>query len=165
MITLENSLRHLAWSNQKFFSLFGEMPEEVFSLRSAENEWSIGELLVHVIDAQRWFKYCLEGGVEWTLPKLKPITNASIALEYLPVLADLDVIFLDHLGLKDEEIIFHAGGITKSEMRSFILSQPAIHMSEHKGEIATILKQHGFHINLNGLDVRSYVNETKANQK
>ena len=165
MITLENSLRHLAWSNQKFFSLFGEMPEEVFSLRSAENEWSIGELLVHVIDAQRWFKYCLEGGVEWTLPKLKPITNASIALEYLPVLADLDVIFFDHLGLKDEEIIFHAGGITKSEMRSFILSQPAIHMSEHKGEIATILKQHGFHINLNELDVRSYVNYTKTNQK
>ena len=165
MITLEISLRHLAWSNQKFFSLFGEMPEEVFSLRSAENEWSIGELLVHVIDAQRWFKYCLEGGVEWTLPKLKPITNASIALEYLPALADLDVIFLDHLGLEDEEIIFHAGGITKSEMRSFILSQPAIHMSEHKGEIATILKQHGFHINLNELDVRSYVNETKANQK
>ena len=44
---------------------------------------------------------------------------------------------------------------------SFILSQPAIHMAEHKGEIATILKQHGFHINLNELDVRSYVNETK----
>ena len=165
MITLEISLRHLAWSNQKFFSLFGEMPEEVFSLRSAENEWSIGELLVHVIDAQRWFKYCLEGGVEWTLPKLKPITNASIALEYLPILADLDVIFLDHVRLEDEEIIFHAGGITKGEMRSFILSQPAIHMSEHKGEIATILKQHGFHINLNELDVRSYVNETKAKQK
>ena len=165
MITLEISLRHLAWSNQKFFSLFGEMPEEVFSLRSAENEWSIGELLVHVIDAQRWFKYCLEGGVEWTLPKLKPITNASIALEYLPALADLDVIFLDHLGLEDEEIIFHAGGTMKSEMRSFILSQPAIHMSEHKGEIATILKQHGCNINLNELDVLSYVNYTKTNQK
>ena len=107
MITLEISLRHLAWSNQKFFSLFGEMPEEVSTLRSAENEWTVGELL------------------------------------------------------EDEEIIFHAGGNPRSGTRSFILSQPSFHMSEHKGEIATILKQHGFHINLNELDVRSYVNETK----
>jgi hypothetical protein len=37
-------------------------------------------------------------------------------------------------------------------------------MSEHKGEIATVLKQHGFHINLNDLDVRSYVNYTKTAQ-
>ncbi|MFZ4108116.1 MAG: hypothetical protein ACOYK4_03840 [Candidatus Planktophila sp.] len=70
MITLEISLRHLAWSNQKFFTLFDEMPEKVFSLRSADNEWTVGE-------------------------------------------------------------------------------------------IATILKQHGFHINLNELDVRTYVNETE----
>lgn len=164
MISLEISLRHLAWSNQRFFSLFGEMPEEVFSLRSAENEWTVGELLVHVVDAQRWFKYCLESGVEWTFPNLKPITNASVALEYLPVIADLDAIFLDHLVLEDEEIIFHAGGNPRSGTRSFILSQPAFHMSEHKGEIATILKQHGFHINLNELDVRSYVNYTKTSR-
>ena len=161
MITLEISLRHLAWSNQKFFTLFDEMPEKVFSLRSADNEWTVGELLVHVIDGQRWFKYCLEGGVEWTLPVLKPITNAPIAREYLPIVADLDAVFLDHLMLDDEEIIFHAGGNPRSGMRSFILSQLAIHMAEHKGEIATILKQHGFHINLNELDVRTYVNETK----
>ena len=45
MITLEISPRHLAWWNQRFFSLFDEMPDEVFSLRSAENEWSVGELL------------------------------------------------------------------------------------------------------------------------
>lgn len=162
MINLEISLRHLAWSNQKFFSLFGEMPEEVFSLRSAANEWTVGELLVHVVDGQRWFRYCLEGGVEWTLPTLKPIVNAGTAREYLPIIADLDAVFLDHLVLEDEEIIFQAGGQTRSGTRSFILSQPAIHMAEHKGEIATILKQHGFHINLNELDVRSYVNYTKS---
>ncbi len=38
---------------------------------------------------------------------------------------------------------------------SCLLSQAAIHMTEHKGEIATILKQHGFHINLNELMVSS----------
>jgi len=162
MITLEISLRHLTWSNQRFFSLFDEMPEEVFSLRSAENEWSVGELLVHVVDAQRWFKYCLEGGVEWTLPKLKPIVNSIDSHEYLPVIADLDAVLLENLLLEDEEIVFHAGGNARSGTRSFILSQPAIHMAEHKGEIATILKQHGFHINLNELDVRSYVNFTKS---
>ena len=94
--------------------------------------------------------------------RLEPITNASIALEYLPVIAELDLIFLDHLRLEDEEIIFHSGGNPRSGMRSFILSQPAIHMSEHKGEIATILKQHGFHIDLNELDLRSFVNYTKT---
>lgn len=47
---------------------------------------------------------------------------------------------------KDDEIIFHEGGKARKGMLSFILSQPAIHMSEHRGEVATILKPHGFHM-------------------
>lgn len=162
MITLEISLRHLAWSNQRFFSLFGEMPSEVFLLSSAEKEWNIGQLLVHLVDGQRWFKYCLEGGVEWTLPELKPITNSEIALEYLPILADLDSFLLKSVELEDEEITFHTGANARKGMRSFILSQPTVHSAEHRGEIAAVLKQHGFHINLDELDVRSYVNYTKS---
>jgi len=117
---------------------------------------------VHLVGGQRWLKYCLEGGVEWTLPELKPVTSSETALEYLPIMADLDSFLLESVELEDEEIIFHSGGNARKGRRSFILSQSVVHSAEHKGEIAAVLKQHGFHINLDELDVRSYINYTKS---
>ena len=51
MISLETSLKHLAWSNQKFFSYFGDMPDEVFGLRAAAGEWSVGKFLLTLQEA------------------------------------------------------------------------------------------------------------------
>ena len=42
MISLDTSLRHLAWSNQKFFESFLGQPDEVFGLKAANGEWPIG---------------------------------------------------------------------------------------------------------------------------
>jgi hypothetical protein len=44
---------------------------------------------------------------------------------------------------------------------SLILSQAVMHAAEHKGQIAAIMKQHGHHVDLDSLDVWSFIHETK----
>ena len=157
-ISLELSLRHLAWSNQKFFGYFGSQPDEVFGLRAAEGEWPVGKILTHVAGSGEWYSYCLSG-TQWT--DLKPITSGSIALEYLPIMAKLDAHLLENLALPDDKLEIEGEDGIIHGTRSLILSQAVMHSAEHKGQIAAIMKQHGHHIDLDSLDVWSYVSQTK----
>lgn len=158
MLNLELSLRHLAWSNQKFFKLFEDMPDEIFGLKAAEGEWPIGRLLTHLVGSGEWYRYCLEGTL-WT--DLKPITSGAIAMEYLPIVADLDEVLMRNQLLPDEDLVIQEDEKTLHATRSLILAQAVMHAGEHKGQIATIMKQHGHHIDLDALDVWSFVSQTK----
>ena len=158
MIVLSLSLRHLAWSNQKFFGYFGSQPDEVFGLRAAEGEWPVGKILTHFAGSGDWYSYCLSG-TQWT--DLKPITSGSIALEYLPIMAKLDAHLLENLSLPDDKLEIEGEDGIIHATRSLILSQAVMHSAEHKGQIAAIMKQHGHHIDLDALDVWSYVSQTK----
>jgi hypothetical protein len=111
------------------------------------------------VGSSQWFRYCLEGTL-WT--ELERIENSEIAVKYLPIMADLDEILLKHsklpdaeLEIKEEENIIHA-------TRSLILSQAVMHASEHKGQIASILKMNGLHIDLDALDVWSFKSSLKG---
>ena len=157
-ISLELSLRHLAWSNQKFFGYFGSQPDEVFGLRAAEGEWPVGKILTHFAGSGEWYSYCLSG-TQWT--DLKPITTGSIALEYLPIMAKLDAHLLENLSLPDDKLEIEGEDGIIHATRSLILSQAVMHSAEHKGQIAAIMKQHGHHIDLDALDVWCYVSQTK----
>jgi len=159
MISLEVSLRHLAWSNQKVFTYFSAAPEEVFGLTAAEGEWPVGRLLTHLAGSSQWYRYCLNGTL-WT--DLKPIVNAEVAAEYLPIMTDLDQVLLDNVALADEELTIDADGEIIKATRSLILSQAVVHAAEHKGQIATILKQHGHHLDLDELDVWAFIAETQS---
>lgn len=158
MISLEVSLKHLAWSNQKVFKHFSNSPDEVFGLRAADGEWPVGQLLTHLVGSAQWYRYCLTG-VFWT--DLKPITSGAVAAEYLPVIADLDQVLIDQVTLADDDLVVEADGETIHATRSLILSQAVVHAAEHKGQIATILKKHGEHLDLDALDVWAFMSETK----
>ena len=158
MIDLSLSLHHLAWSNQKFFSYFGDQPDEVFGLRAAEGEWPVGKILTHFAGSGEWYRYCLNGAM-WT--DLKPITSGTIALEYLPIMASLDATLLENVSLPNDKLEIEGEDGIIHATRSLILSQAVMHSAEHKGQIAAIMKQHGHHIDLDALDVWSYVSNTK----
>jgi len=161
MVSLEVSLRHLAWSNQKVLTYFSAAPDEVFGLRTAEGEWPVGELLTHLASSAEWYRYCLTG-VLWT--DLKPITSGAVASEYLAIMAELDQLLLDQATLSDEDLVIEADGETIHATRSLILSQAVMHAAEHKGQMAAILKQHGEHLDLDALDVWAFVAESKGHQ-
>ena len=158
MISLETSLKHLAWSNQKFFSYFGDMPDEVFGLRAAAGEWSVGKILTHFAGSGEWYSYCMSGA-QWT--DLKPITSGSIAREYLPLMAKLDGHLLENVSLPDDVLDVESEEGIIHPTRSLILSQAVMHSAEHKGQVAGILKQHGNHLDLDALDVWNFISQTK----
>lgn len=158
MVNLELSLHHLAWSNQKFFALFKDMPDEIFGLKAAKGEWPVGQILTHFAGSGEWYSYCLSGA-QWT--DLKPITTGSIALEYLPIMAKLDAHLLENVSLPDDKLEIEGENGIIHATRSLILSQAVMHSAEHKGQIAAIMKQHGHHIDLDALDVWSFVSQTK----
>jgi uncharacterized damage-inducible protein DinB len=137
------------------------MPDEVFALRAAEGEWPVGQILTHFAGSGEWYRYCLNGGM-WT--DLKPITSAAIALEYLPIMASLDATLLENLPMTDDQLEIEGENGIIHATRSLILSQAVMHSAEHKGQIATILKQHGRHIDLDALDVWSFISESKTNE-
>ena len=158
MISLELSLKHLAWSNQKFFALFKDMPNEVFGFKAADGEWPVGQILTHFAGSGEWYSYCLSGA-QWS--DLKPVTSGAIATEYLPIMAKLDGHLLENLSLPDDVLDVDSEEGIIHPTRSLILSQAVMHSAEHKGQIAAIMKQHGYHIDLDALDVWSYVSEMK----
>lgn len=158
MISLETSLKHMAWSNQKVFTFFAEQPDDVFGLTAAEGEWPIGQLLTHLAGSGEWYRYCLNK-TEWT--DLKPIINGSVAKEYLAILAELDEVLIDAVNGPDLDLSIEGENGIITATTSLILSQSVMHAAEHKGQIATILKQHGRHLDLDALDVWSFIHQTK----
>lgn len=160
MISLEVALKHLAWSNQKFLAQFADQPDEVFALRAADGEWPIGQLLTHLVGSGQWYRYCLTG-IDWT--DLEPATNAKTVAEYMLLIAELDQVLLENASLEDESLTVVTGDESFKVQRSLILSQAVMHAAEHKGQIATIMKQHGRHIDLDELDVWAFIKETHPN--
>jgi len=67
----------------------------------------------------------------------------------------------DNVTLPDETLDVDAEEGIIYPTRSLILSQAVMHSAEHKGQIAAIMKRHGHHIDLDALDIWSYVSEMK----
>ena len=134
------------------------MPDEIFGLKAADGEWPVGQILTHFAGSGEWYSYCLSGA-QWT--DLKPITTGSLALEYLPIMAKLDAHLLENVSLTDDKLEIEGENGIIHATRSLILSQAVMHSAEHKGQIAAIMKQHGHHIDLDALDVWSFVSQTK----
>ena len=158
MISVKNSIEHLGWSNQKFFSYFATQPDDIFSLRAAEGEWCIGTLLSHIANSESWFRYCLTE-VDWS--DFHEITTGTMIKDYLQIMAELDAVLLDETSKPDRDLVINAGDQIIHATRSLLLSQAVMHAAEHKGQIACILKQHGHHIDLDALDVWKFIFATK----
>lgn len=154
MISIEKSLRHMAWSNQKIFEEISKMPDEVYGLSAADGEWPVGQILNHFLNAAEWFRYLLTKE-EWTdLPR---ITNSLILLNSKTYLGELDTLLIEQANKPDGEIIFKGdSGSEERTTRAMVLSQAVMHTAEHKGQLATILKQHGFHLDLDKFDLWNY---------
>ena len=159
MISLDVALKHLAWSNQKFLAQFAGQSDEVFALRAADGEWPIGQLLTHLVGSSHWYRYCLTG-IDWT--ELEPATNAKTVAEYGLMIAEIDQLLIENASLDDETLTVVTGNESFTVQRSLILSQAVMHAAEHKGQIATIMKQHGHHIDLDELDVWAFIKEKQT---
>ena len=153
MISITKSLQHMAWSNQQIFAALGEMPEDIYSLRAAEGEWPLGRIATHLLGSGEWYRYILTGQ-KWS--ELKAIRTHDILRDSAIYLAQLDQVLIDQSKLDDEIIEFENENGKDKTSRSLILSQAVMHSAEHKGQLATILKMHGYFLDLDKYDVWSF---------
>jgi uncharacterized damage-inducible protein DinB len=143
----------MAWSNQQIFKALSELPEEIYGLRAAEGEWPLGRITTHLLGSGEWYRFILTGE-KWT--DLKSIRDHQILFDSAQHLANLDQILIEQSKLEDELIEFqNENGLDKTT-RSMVLSQAVMHAAEHKGQMATVLKMHGFSLDLDRFDLWSF---------
>jgi uncharacterized damage-inducible protein DinB len=154
MISLTNSLEHMAWSNQKVFQQIGQLPESIYGLRAAESEWPLGKIMTHFLGAGEWYRFLLTDA-KWT--DLEKIQSHEILARSAKYLADLDLVMIEESLKPDGEITFKGDdGNQHKTTRGLVLAQAVMHTAEHKGQLATILKMHGHHLDLDALDHWSF---------
>jgi uncharacterized damage-inducible protein DinB len=153
MISITKSLEHMAWSNQQIFKALSELPEEIYGLRAAEGEWPLGRIATHLLGSGEWYRYILTGE-KWT--DLKSIRDHQILFNSAKYLANLDQILIEQSKLEDEIIEFQNENSLDRTTRSIVLSQAVMHAAEHKGQMATVLKMHGFLLDLDRFDLWSF---------
>ena len=153
MNAIEFALKHMAWSNQEIFKAIEELPEEIYGLSAAENEWTVGRLLTHFIGAAEWYRYCLTGQ-KWE--DIVAIRSHEILKSQAIHLGNLDSVLIDQASLPDENVSYVDESGPKTVLRSLILAQTVSHTAEHKGQIAAILKMNRHHLDLDKYDVWSY---------
>lgn len=150
MNSLETAIAHMLWSDQKFFDLVLQLPEESLALTAAPGEWTVGHLMMHFVESAEWFHFCLTR-TPWS--EHLPAQTMADVRRFKAHLADLAPAFTLQVGLDDELLSIDTGGKTIPAKRSMILSQAAAHTAEHKGQIASILRSNGMVIDLDRIDV------------
>jgi uncharacterized damage-inducible protein DinB len=154
MIGIKHALEHMAWSNEEFFKQLIGQHEGIYALSSAEGEWSVGRLLAHLADSGEWYRYILTGE-GWTDPQ--PISNHQEAVDLGAYLAQLDAGLVKQADLEDEVLTFQDEHGPSQATRSMLLAQAVMHTAEHKGQIASIAKAAGFHLDLDCLDLWAFM--------
>jgi len=153
MITLEKALHHMSWSNYELFQELAKLPDEIYALRAYEGEWSVGKIFSHFLDAGQWYRFLLTQ-IPWT--ENAKIENSQGLLEMRERLREIDKSLIDALSTDDGVITYtDDSGQEQRTLRSVVLTQVVVHTAEHKGQLATILRQHDFTIDLDKYDVWS----------
>ena len=71
---------------------------------------------------------------------------------------------MTYANFPDSKITFLGDdGNQTTTSRELVLTQAAMHAAEHKGQLATILKIHGYHLDLDALDIWSFASMKKNN--
>ena len=148
----------MAWSNQLIFQELAKLPEDIYSLKAAEGEWSIGRIITHFIAAAEWYRYCSTGIAQ---DEIFPITNHQILNSQAPRLAKLDEVLIAQAARQDEICTYKDGDSEFKSPLSTILAQAVNHTAEHKGQLSTLLKVHSYHLDLDDKDVWAYESKSK----
>jgi uncharacterized damage-inducible protein DinB len=154
VISIRKSLEHLAWSDDQIFRKLEDVPVEIYDFSLAIGERTIGELVRHIVGGAEWCRFLLTGK-RWTELKVPASTEQLTALREHLILVNA-AIFAE-AAKEDELLSFDDGG--DKDLRSTILAQAVLHSAEHKAQIVSTLKVHGFtSINLDNFDVWNFAN-------
>ena len=59
MISLERSIHHTIWADDKLFAALAELPAEAWECHYGNPEWTVRRLAAHIISGAEWYRYVL----------------------------------------------------------------------------------------------------------
>lgn len=155
MISLEMSLRHMAWADAKLFDELARLPESRLRETYAAPEWSVAGIAVHMLRGAEWYCYILTGS-KWT--DLQPATNGVQIAEQGAYLQRMYATLIEQCALADEVVEFEDEDGMNAKPRAMILSQAVYHSIEHRTQIAVALEVNGDRaIDLDTYDLWNYL--------
>lgn len=159
-ITMDRTLRHMSWANQQIYAACSKLPEEALNAYLVNSEWTARRLLQHIVSGSDWYVFCL-GIAPWNdIPTPRAIADIS-ALAV--TLAKCDSQILSVAELEDEELTFVEGDTETKVFRSTLLSEAAMHATEHRAQLIDALEFKGFEaLNLDSIDLWAFENYERS---
>ena len=160
-IALDRLLGHMSWANQKTIEHLQTLPEESLKAFATNPEWTVAEIIHHIVDAADHYAYRISGQPALTLPGSPSIDKVDLIADLTRVkeqAATVDALLLDCVKLEDIQIEFvNFEDKLVKRWRSTIVSQAIHHATEHRAQIASALEAKGFTpMSLDDLDLWSY---------
>jgi uncharacterized damage-inducible protein DinB len=150
MISIELSLKHMAWANDRLFRQVAALPEECLRATYGPSDWTVADIILHIVEGDEWYRFLLNGqqGSEHKRPE-----NAADVLELLTYLNPFEEMYLTEAKRDDAEVEFQDGDHLVRATRSMLIHQAVYHATEHRAHIATAIEVQGIaKISLDALD-------------
>jgi len=160
-IGLERLLKHMVWANQRTIEHLESLPVEALKAFATNPDWSVSEILHHIVDSGDHYAYRISGVAVLTKPGEPCIADVETLSDLTRIkdqAATVDAALLECVKLDDIQLEFenYSGNLVK-RWRSTILSQAIHHATEHRAQLAAALEARGFApVDLDELDLWSY---------
>jgi len=153
-ISMDRSLRHMSWANQRVYAACATLPEEALDAFIVNPEWTASRLLKHIVASADWYVYCL-GIAPWNeIPEPQSVAElANLALR----LEKFDALIASAAELDDEILTYQEGEFTGQVLRSTLLAEAALHATEHRAQLMDAIESRGFNaISLDSIDLWAF---------
>ena len=154
-ISLERSLRHMAWANQKVYQAVSTLPDEALGSYIVNPEWTAGQICSHIAGGATWYVFRLEIEDWIDIPEVKSSADVK---KVAALLHDLDSKLISVAGQEDRELTYtDDDGKVIVRWFSTILSQAIHHATEHRAQLIDALEYKGYKaINLDDIDLWAF---------
>lgn len=160
-VSIESSLRHVAWAEKEFFSRLAQLPVDLYTATYHDPEWNVAHIASHIASGAAWYELCLTGvNYEQDVPAAPANAEEMVALgEFLAARTAAIV----HEARHDDALLHVAVyGEEFDVLRSTLLVQAIHHSVEHRAHIASALEASGYHdLDLESLDAWAYAAATR----
>lgn len=151
----------MAWANQQILAKLQELPNDVLAFYLVDPDFTVGEIVSHIVNGADWYAYCLAGHPLHEVSRATTMTEvATFAVE----LARLDALIMAEAEHDDEMLTIRFEEFEERNLRSTIIAQAVHHASEHRAQLVAALDARGHRdINLDAYDVWAYEASTRSN--
>ena len=58
---IEKLIKHMGWANQQIIKKLGELPDEALESYVVNPEWTVAEIIRHILSSADWYGFRLTG--------------------------------------------------------------------------------------------------------